>query len=826
MLNELNLFDFTDSERETIRAAFNSKDTSTGIHAGQNVYLSGKNVIIDGLVQSGYDTYKTTLSQADANKVWLKDLVWNFKRVALTDDQVLGNSSYLINNGGSYYNQERGVWEYAVKTYYNPYTKHLLTEAIAPAGGKIYINGAVASTSGTGRLLAMDGTPDVSIDTSAVSRDLTVNTIRNQDIDGLISIKDTNNGKQTEYRNSGGKTTVTVTDGDGKVTTSTVDSAVYTPDAQTLKWTGGTTGGKTVKVHEYDKNFVLWGLIKYKNTGEFLSSIANDVGNIQTPSQYQISGDQTLDAGMVINKGGQKNAYEVTTKQYTDDKDASYSDVTVKTEYKGFWGKVFGYGKAKYRWTETVGNSTSSTYSIQADKPIDVGFLTQGRDTISITGAKNVDLAGSITSAGSGGKVTLTSKAGGITTLDGASVNTDSLTAQAQGNLSLAHSAVGTAATISLNSDGGSVTLKSDKGDLTVDKAVAGSGNLYLQATGDLKGSSTLKGNRIDLISRKGSIDAAVATADSPVDSNPLSASLNAQAAGNITLTNAGSGSNMRLGHIISSNGDVTLTTDGSFEDVTGEGTLSSGRDKLSLWKEMGLVADEDADSHAQAAEAAKKERLAGLDVQGAKLAAANSGHTLDGYKTEATQYASYAASDTSLQAAKATYEKAVKANAGDEAALEAAYKTYDAARKAYFDGKGYTTEEQDFILAYADVSSSKAYGWSQNDLLYAIQSSVLNASPKDEVMTVDTPNIKGKNITLNAGKNIGVDGAAREIAYTDLNKLENLQTLSQAKAGDLTWNDTSLTVRQQRTQHPDQPERQPGCPDQGQPVPAPDRAG
>ena len=792
-------FGFTTSELDAILAAFNNKDSSAGIHAGQNVYLSGKNVIIDGLVQSGYDTYKTTLSQADANKVWIKDLVWNFHKVALTDDQVLGNTSYLINNGGSYYNQERGVWEYAVKTYYNPYTKHLLTEAIAPAGGKIYINGAVASTSGTGRLLAMDGTPDVSIDTSAVSRNLTVNAIRNQDIDGLISIKDTNNKKQTEYRNSGGKTTVTVTDDKGKVTTSTVDSAVYTPDAQTLKWTGGTTGGKTVKVHEYDKNFVLWGLIKYKNTGEFLSSIANDVGNIQTPSQYQIAGDQTLDAGMVITKGGQKNAYEVTTKQYADENDASYSDVTVKTEYKGFWGKVFGYGKARYRWTETVGNSTSSTYSIQADKPIDVGFLTQGKDTISITGARNVDLAGSITSAGSGGKVTLTSKAGGITTMDGASVNTDSLTAQAQGNINLAHSAVGTAASISLNSDGGSVTLKSDKGDLTVNKAVAGSGDLYLQANGNLKGSSTLKGNRIDLISRKGAIDAAVATAASPVDGDPLSASLNAQAAGNITLTNAGSSSNMRLGHIVSSNGDVTLTTDGSFEDVTGEGTLSSGRDKLSLWKEMGLVADESADSHTKAAEAAKKERLDGLDVRGAKLAAANSGHTLDSYKAEATNYASYAASDATLQVAKATYEKAVKANAGDDAALEAAYKTYDAARKAYFDGKGYSAEEQNFILAYADVSSSKAYGWSQNDLLYAIQSSVLNASPKDEVVTVTTPNIKGKNITLNAGKNIGVDGAAKDIAYTDLNKLENLQTLSQAKAGDLTWNDASLTVRQQQ---------------------------
>ena len=166
-----------------------------------------------------------------------------------------------------------------------------------------------------------------------------------------------------------------------------------------------------------------------------------------------------------------------------------------------------------------------------------------------------------------------------------------------------------------------------------------------------------------------------------------------------------------------------------------------------------------------------------------------------------------YAAGSEELQAAKKAYETKVKALKSEaaamteeerQAAFDEASKPYDEARKAYFEGKGYSAEEQDFILNYSEVNGSDAYGWNRNDLLYAIQESVLNASPKDEVVMVTTPNIKGKNITLNAGKNIGVDRAAREIAYADLNKLENLQILSQAKAGDLTWNDTSLTVRQQ----------------------------
>nr|WP_304082417.1 leukotoxin LktA family filamentous adhesin [Mitsuokella multacida] len=831
---------FTNDELDTILAAKNAvqKDSGAGIQAGQNVYLYGKNVIIDGLVQSGYDSYTTTLtekpvttskitwtrqktpwgwyvvlptteSQTYASQEALLEAQWQEAgKPSLTDSQVLGNAKYLVNDGGSRYNADRGVWEYEVKVYYNPSTGKLPTENITPSGGKIYITGALASTNGNGRLVAMDGTPTISIDSTQVDKDLVVGTIRNQDLDGLISIKDTNKNTLTEYRNNNGVITAetTPTDGQGTSTSNVYagGSAMYQPAAQTLKWTGGTSGDETIKKMAYTKNFTLWSLVKYRTTDEFIKSINTSTGKLETTTSYRPSGT-LLGQSTLITSGGQEPEYQSSTAKPSG---ATTRSEVVETKKYNNWTHFAG--QITYSWTETTPSSTSSTYSIHADKPIEIGFLQGKNDAITIAGSKNVDLVGNITSAGSGGTVTLASKQGSIEAQTGAVINTDNLTASALQDISLNHSALGDTANISLTSDKGSVTLLSGDGKLNIKEASVKNGNLYLQADGDLQSAAgtVLTGNRIDLVSRHGAIAADVAAATEPLDSDPMSASINAQAEGNITLKN--SNGTMCVGHIISNSGDVNLTTNGSFEDAVGNGTLSGSSDKMALWKEMGLVSDADADdSHTAAAAASKKERLDALTVQGKKLAAeSESKHALADYEAEAFAYATYAAGSEELQAAKKAYETKVKALKGEtsamtederQAAFDEAFKSYDEARKAYFEGKDYTAEEQDFILNYSEVENSDAYGWSRNDLLYAIQDSVLNAAPEDEVVTVDTPNIKGRNIVLNAGLNIGVDDAAKAISYDDLTKVENLQLLSQAKAGDLTWKDDSVVVKQQK---------------------------
>lgn len=135
-----------------------SVNNSSGIVAGNNVYISGLNVNLDGLVQSGYKNFKVTLDNAANNKIGNLDRDYARNQTALTDQYVMSNDKYCVSTkAGAVYNAATGAYDYTVKVYYNPATKELLTEAIEPNGGKIYITGALSST-GNGKLLAMDGT--------------------------------------------------------------------------------------------------------------------------------------------------------------------------------------------------------------------------------------------------------------------------------------------------------------------------------------------------------------------------------------------------------------------------------------------------------------------------------------------------------------------------------------------------------------------------------------------------------------------------------------------------------------------------------------------
>lgn len=69
-------------------------DESSGIVAGNNVYISGLNVNLDGLVQSGYKEFKVTLDDAANNEISKLDRDYAHNRTALTDQYVMSNDKY------------------------------------------------------------------------------------------------------------------------------------------------------------------------------------------------------------------------------------------------------------------------------------------------------------------------------------------------------------------------------------------------------------------------------------------------------------------------------------------------------------------------------------------------------------------------------------------------------------------------------------------------------------------------------------------------------------------------------------------------------------
>ena len=808
-------------------------DESSGIVAGNNVYISGLNVNLDGLVQSGYKEFKVTLDDAANSKITDLDRDYAHNRTALTDQYVMSNDKYCVSIkantdsgavSSAVYNSTTHAYDYIVKVYYNPATKELLTEAIEPNGGKIYITGALSST-GNGRLLAMDGTANIAIDTQKADRNLRVNKITNKDITGLISIKDTQKNTLTEYTTDGQKMSVKETTLDNRGNASSIrteqvnDSATtYQPAKDmTINWTGGTSGDRNIIKWQYKKDFIAWGLIKYGTTKDFVDQ--EEVQNGKTKvSTSSISGNDPLGQGTVIKVNNNANEYGVTTKDYSNSEETTYTPVVEDKKYSGTFGKIFGYGNCTYTWTETQLHSTSSTYTIKGDKPINVGFMTGGSGDISVTSAKDMYLAGNISNAtkadGSAiGKVTLTSNSGAISSVGSARVDADDLTAKAAKGISINHSALGNMAKLNIEATTGDVSINSDRGKLQFVGGNKGAlnGNLVINAAGDITTAdgTVLNGNRIDFTTL-GAINAAIAPGQTLTSSDTMSASVNANAYGDITLTNRNG--DMRIGHINSQTGDVSLTTSGSFIDAVGDSKLSDSEGKLQKWQELGLINSGDsAEDSAKSAAAAKNERVQALEKQAQRLNAAK----VDNYKAAAKEYNDELKKENDkltgskpLQEAKDAYIKA-SAEAAKLTDVDAQKQALTNARNAYmkalredsvFADKGYSDAELQWIINYAEVENSTAYGWSKNELLYAIQKGVLETKP-GQVVTVGKANVQGKNISLSAGKNIGIDGEATNIAYSEMGKLDNLKLLAQAKAGDLTWNnaDNRIEVRQQR---------------------------
>ena len=801
-------------------------DESSGIVAGNNVYISALNVNLDGLVQSGYKEFKVTLDDAANSKITDLDRDYARNQTALTDQYVMSNDKYCVSikadaDSGAVYNSTTKAYDYIVKVYYNPATKELLTEAIEPNGGKIYITGALSST-GNGRLLAMDGTANIAIDTTKADRNLRVNKITNKDITGLISIKDTQKNTLTEYTTNGQKMSVKTTQLEKNGNTSTEQvtgsATIYKPaDDMTINWTGGTSGDRNIIKWQYKKDFIAWGLIKYGTTKDFVDQEEVQKGKTEV-STSSISGKDPLGQGTVIKVNNNAKEYGVTTKDYSNSEETTYTPVVEDKKYSGTFGKIFGYGNCTYTWTETQLHSTSSTYTIKGDKDIKVGFMTGGSGDISVKSAKDMYLAGNISNATNAegraiGKVTLKSIGGAISSVGNARVDADDLTAKAAKGISINHSALGNMAKLNIEATTGDVSINSDRGKLQFVGGNKGAlnGNLVINAAGDITTAdgTVLNGNRIDFTTL-GAINAAIAPGQTLTSSDTMSASVNANAYGDITLTN--SNGDMRIGHINSQTGDVSLTTSGSFIDAVGDSKLSDSEGKLQKWQELGLINSGDsAEDSAKSAAAAKNERVQALEKQAQRLNAAK----VDNYKAAAKEYNDELKKENDkltgskpLQEAKDAYIKA-SAEAAKLTDVDAQKQAITNARNAYmkalredsvFADKGYSDAELQWIINYAEVENSTAYGWSKNELLYAIQKGVLETKP-GQVVTVGKANVQGKNISLSAGKNIGIDGEATNIAYSEMGKLDNLKLLAQAKAGDLTWNDADnrIEVRQQR---------------------------
>ena len=320
----------------------------------------------------------------------------------------------------------------------------------------------------------------------------------------------------------------------------------------------------------------------------------------------------------------------------------------------------------------------------------------------------------------------------------------------------------------------------------------------------------------------------------------------------------------MKLKHVQAKAGNVHLKADGGFVDALAENqtNTSSQDERIKEWKNQGILSDKPL---AEQKQKKYNEQVTDLTDQ------AKTNNILgDGYKNEAERnaattelinagqqlttdlagdYNSYYAARKDMYAKQAALNEAISSkNNGDaskyEGALSAynesfakyaqAKKTYEdnkaAKIDAYVSSKGYTdaagkkgtlkqkTNISQWLANYEELTHEATaagenrldkYGWNKNQLLYALQDSIINPSA-GSVSDVNKANIIGNNIYLTtANGDLGkvADDQAFNIKLSELEALfnegavdsgllEKMNKLAGARADDVTWGTSEIKVQ------------------------------
>ena len=748
--------------------------------SGDMVFLNSDDINVNGIIQSGYSTYQVTLDSSLVN-----GRIAEIKKVYDSKNKPSVSESYLsqyckLNDGGMKWDADSQVYKYEVQAYYNPENNTIVLEDINSSGGQIYLTGRISST-GSGKLIAADGPSDITINNKTGIK-LVTPKLDASDRTGLISITDLakttdNRGNQilgtlTEITSKETKTWYIGKGGQNQNPDVVSDSiAMYMPLAGlAYNWTTGFTAVDEFR-HEETYKFLFWGAINYGKKCSDTLREKIEKGEISPQRK-----DTPKLAGTYIGTSSLgNNNYHIL---YNNNIDYRSNPITGgKTHYNTF---LHASGK-QYEWAIIRQGSTNVfQHSLKADLPIQIAFL-KGSGNIDVNSNSDLSLSRDITT--NSGKITLTSTMGAIEQTGG-QLKADNVWMKATKGIGsnkaieqLLSSADGT---LSAKTTSGNVCLNSfNIGGLANSKlkltATTDNGDVNILADGSILSGNTgldIKGSRIDLVSKNGSIGTSNALLKvnagqvTTEKGNSLSASINAQAADDVALEQISG--DMRIGKIVSLNGDVYLTSEGSILDAlppkSQEVQSKSAEKLIQSWKEAGIISEDGSDN----AEARKKLAIENYE------------------KSNRNHFARY-------EALKSYFADGKHTSSTDPET----FKEYQGLKEVYGNytnaDKWLEAQKTDPKSELSQMMNNIKYGWSQDELLYAIQDSIINKDTGSTVAEKDPSdaNIKARNVVLKAGKGIGKDEGSKVVDISNLYSkegIEVLKELAETEASDINW--------------------------------------
>ena len=535
--------------------------------------------------------------------------------------------------------------------------------------------------------------------------------------------------------------------------------------------------------------------------------------------------------------------YKTNSPYYLTNADGTYiyetiiSDKVTTTENKdplGWWGKT-----VTTRWKETSGMITAYNFGLKADNSIGIEFVGQAEgSTGTIKSNSDILLGGDIHM----GQVDIISTTGSIGHIDDETVISDNAKFKAYDDINVIQKNVNDELRLKAEStNGGDINIQAiasnANNDVYIDN-VSTAGNVNITAEGSLlteKGDTVvLTGNGITLQSYGGGIDLVI---DGGTEGT------NAYAVDDISLTEATG--NMYLGEIVAEDGNVVLEVkdkDAGFVDaIVNNSNDNKDSTRIDEWEKLGLLDDGTNDDQLNNWDN-QKENLANAALNGSMFMDEEGNVTLKEAQKQGKDLLAAGdefvdlmkggskdvqAARKDLNAKQGALNEAI-ANLGDDAASKEAYQNaldaynaaydkyqqlgaeYEQDKATFIENSVFADNEQavNWLLSYEAIGNAADdnYGWTQQQLLYAVQDTVINPNA-GSVSDVKTANVTGNNITFisNTG-NLGVvDEMASSISSSDLTKLFTgekedatgfLDKLASARAGDVVWGDTEITVR------------------------------
>lgn len=602
-------------KHDSVEDEWSTNDTanepSGNMIAGENVYINASDINVNGKIQSGYADYVVNIDAGLQETINQMQQNWqNSGSKPLTDAMVTTGTTYRIVEGKDIL-QSDGTYYRQLDVYYNPYTGQIVVPDVDANGGQVYLTGRISST-GSGSIKVLDGAYDINV-TNNTSTDLQLGKLVSNNVDGLISIADTGTKKVTEFtRNGTVVKDMTRLDENGNyiVVSESGASSQYQPDTNLrYNWT---TGQETTTSETYHNTIKagLWGLVETMDEDE-LVDFEESHKPVEPATETNKNKPNGEYIGSVEGVGKNDDNFVVI---YENDKFEENRTQPVKIDS---WSSGFlGWFKwEKYEWEVTTGTSQQYVASVNAGKPISIGFIgnSDGNSNIGVTSAGNINLTNNIASAsgGTGSLIDISSTGGAINQLGGSLIGDNIDLSAAKGINDVQITSIGDTVNLNAVSRGGDVGVTVNAaygkaGNVVIGNLFAGTaanpaGDVSLTAYGNITQSGTgtsVSGNRIDLVSANGAIGTdsqaiIVHGGQEIVDAtDSLSASVNAQAKGNIKLTQ--DSGNMRIGRVYSDSGDVTITVNsGDLIDAlpSGETVDRGDTDELiQKWIDLGLV--------------------------------------------------------------------------------------------------------------------------------------------------------------------------------------------------------------------------------------------